>query len=193
MDEFKDWNIEFAVQEELLGTGDAVLQAESALKGFDADVLVLAGDTPLLKKETVERMLKAHHANQAHITLLSALVEIPLGYGRIIRSEGKVSKIVEEKDATPKEREIKEINAGVYLFDKKILFDSLKVIQPDNKQNEYYLTDVVRMVQTHEGIVQAIMSESIEETIGINDRQTLARVEKIMCEQQNGEEKEKER
>ncbi len=184
MNEFRDWNVVFAEQKELLGTGDAVLQAENALHDINADVLVLAGDTPLLRKGTIERMLQAHQEKGADITLLSAVVDDPFGYGRIVRSAGKVKKIVEEKDATEEEKRLQEINAGVYLFNKQKLFKFLKQIQPDNRQNEYYLTDIVRMVQDEGGDVQALKAANALETIGINDRQTLDRVEEILREQQ---------
>ncbi len=193
IDAFAKWDVVFVEQPELLGTGDAVMKAEPSLAGLDADVLVLAGDTPLLKRETIVRMLEAHHEMQADITLLSAVVEDPLGYGRIIRKDESVAKIVEEKDATDAEKDIREINAGVYLFNKEKLFQSLKQIEPDNKQNEYYLTDVIGLIQKAGGRVQAIKADTALETVGINDTETLARVQRIMYQQQNGEEEEKER
>jgi UDP-N-acetylglucosamine diphosphorylase/glucosamine-1-phosphate N-acetyltransferase len=191
MKAFSEWDVVFAEQPELLGTGDAVMKAEKYLEGVDADVLVLAGDTPLLKRDTITRMLKAHREQGADITLLSAVVQDPFGYGRIIRSGERVIGIVEEKDATEQEKAIQEINAGVYLFSKRKLFQYLRQVEPDNKQHEYYLTDVVRLVQETNGNVQAIKAETAEETVGINDRQTLARVEEIMRERNHGEEKEK--
>jgi bifunctional UDP-N-acetylglucosamine pyrophosphorylase/glucosamine-1-phosphate N-acetyltransferase len=191
MEEFSNWSVVFVEQPKLLGTGDAVLKAESSLKGSDADVLVLAGDTPLLKRDTIEGMLHAHQARDADITLLSAFVKDPTGYGRIVRSGEKVIKIVEEKDATEQEKSIEEINAGVYLFRKQKLFEFLKQVKPDNAQKEYYLTDVVHLIQETGGNVQAIKADTALETIGINDRETLVRVEKIMYEQQNEEKEEK--
>jgi bifunctional UDP-N-acetylglucosamine pyrophosphorylase/glucosamine-1-phosphate N-acetyltransferase len=182
INEFRDWGVVFVEQGELLGTGDAVLQAEPALKDSDSDVLVLAGDTPLLSPDTIVCMLRAHCEHHADVTLLSAHVEDPFGYGRIVRRDGGVSKIVEEKDATAEEKGIREINAGVYLFNKEMLFRNLRRLRPDNKQHEYYLTDVVRMTQKEKGKVQALLSGNALETIGINDRATLARVEGIMRE-----------
>jgi bifunctional UDP-N-acetylglucosamine pyrophosphorylase/glucosamine-1-phosphate N-acetyltransferase len=183
MDAFKDWDVVFAEQKELLGTGDAVMKAESALDGIEADILVMAGDTPLLRRDTIERMLQTHKEQHADVTLLSASVDKPTGYGRIVRGDGRVRKIVEEKDASEEEKNVHEINAGVYLFHKQKLFTCLKQLKPDNKQHEYYLTDVVRMIQEAGGTVLAIKADSEVETIGINDREALARVEEIIREQ----------
>lgn len=193
MEEFGEWNVEFVEQRELLGTGDAVMQAASALEGLDADVLVLAGDTPLLRRGTIERMLQVHQSGGADITLLSAIAEDPSGYGRIVRGGGEVKKIVEEKDATDQEKKIREINAGVYLFQKQKLFQHLRQVRPDNNQNEYYLTDVVRLIKENGGQVLVVTADTSLETVGINDRETLARIEKVMYERQNEAKEEKER
>jgi bifunctional UDP-N-acetylglucosamine pyrophosphorylase/glucosamine-1-phosphate N-acetyltransferase len=180
--EFADWSVSFVNQNKLLGTGDAVLLTEEALKNVDADVIVLAGDTPLLKHRTIEQMMDLHIKNKCDITLLSACIENPTGYGRIIRKGNKVVKIVEERDATEEQKAIKEINAGVYIFNKKKLFHYLKRINPNNIQKEYYLTDVIRFVQEDCGSVYVVTTDDRSEIIGINDRWMLARVAKLIRE-----------
>jgi len=182
MDKFKEWNVSFVHQDRTLGTGDAVLRTKEILKSVHADVIVLAGDTPLLKEKTIEKMMKLHSSNHSDITLLSTFLEEPEGYGRILRKGNKVVGIVEEKDATEKERYIKEINAGVYIFNKDKLFHYLKEIKPDNIQKEYYLTDVVRLIQKEYGDIQVVTTDDWKETIGINDRWTLSQVSKIIEE-----------
>lgn len=183
MEEFKNWNLLFVNQDKPLGTGDAVKRTEKILKNEDGDVIVLAGDTPLLKERTIKRMMEMHSKNHSDITLLSTFLEDPKGYGRILRKGNKVIGIVEEDDATEEEKSIKEINAGVYIFNNDKLFNSLKKIKPNNIQQEYYLTDVVRLVQKEQGNIQVLRTDDWKESIGINDRWTLSRVSRIIEEQ----------
>jgi UDP-N-acetylglucosamine pyrophosphorylase len=157
-----------------LGTGHAVMQAEAALEGFEGDVLVLSGDVPLLREATVWRLLDLHRSSRAEATVLTALLEDPGGYGRILRdSRGHVVGIVEQKDASDQEREIKEINSGIYVFRKEALFEGLGHITTDNLQKEYYLTDVFRYFWQEEAPVRAVPAEDPLEIRGVNTLQQL--------------------
>jgi bifunctional UDP-N-acetylglucosamine pyrophosphorylase/glucosamine-1-phosphate N-acetyltransferase len=180
MDRFRDWNVTFVNQTELLGTGDAVLRTENALDNIEADILVVAGDTPLLSKETVEKMMVLHLESDSDITLLSTFLDEPGGYGRIVRDKDEIVGIVEERDATHSQKEIKEINAGVYIFNREKLFKYLKEIEPDNVQKEYYLTDIVRLIGNDGGNIRVLTIDDWRETIGINDRWTMSIVSGIM-------------
>jgi len=178
--EFRDWDVEFIEQEKPLGTGDAVLKAEKALKDIDSNVIVLAGDTPLLSRNTIETMMELHSDHNVDVTLLSTILEEPSGYGRILRDGKKVVGIVEEKDTSEAEKSIKEINAGVYIFNKDKLFRYLKDVKPNNIQKEYYLTDIVRLIQKERGKIEIFRTDDWKETIGINDRWILSFVSKII-------------
>ncbi|WP_027410131.1 bifunctional UDP-N-acetylglucosamine diphosphorylase/glucosamine-1-phosphate N-acetyltransferase GlmU [Anoxybacteroides tepidamans] len=172
---------EFALQEKQLGTAHAVMQASPYLKDREGVTLVVCGDTPLITAETMKALLEHHLSTRAKATILTAIAENPTGYGRIIRNgDGHVEKIVEHKDATEKERMIKEINTGTYCFDNKALFEALTNVSNDNAQGEYYLTDVIEILKTKGEIVSAYQAPSFEETIGINDRLALSQAEKIM-------------
>ncbi len=165
---------EFVTQEPQLGTGHAVLQAESALKNFSGHVLVLSGDVPLLTKETIDEMDQLHQSRKAVATILTAEVEDPTGYGRIIRnSKGSVEKIVEHRDASPEELRVKEINSGIYLFQKKALYDGLNHITPHNVQQEYYLTDVFEYFWKHHSTVDAFKAPHVDEIQGVNTQEQL--------------------
>lgn len=158
-----------------LGTGHAVMQAEGPLRGFEGDVLVLSGDVPMLTVETAESLLSLHRSSGARATILTAVLEDAAGYGRILRNtDGSVLGIVEHKDATEEQREIKEINSGIYVFDSKLLFDSLQHITPTNAQNEYYLTDVFHYFWLHQFKVSASVAHNPLEISGIN---TVAQLE----------------
>ncbi|MDD4517396.1 MAG: bifunctional UDP-N-acetylglucosamine diphosphorylase/glucosamine-1-phosphate N-acetyltransferase GlmU, partial [Limnochordia bacterium] len=162
----------YAFQPEQLGTGHAVIQAEETLAGFEGPVLVLYGDTPMLRPETVLRLVTEHEATGAVATVLTAAIESPEGYGRILRDDlGCFAGIVEEKDATASQRQINEINTGMYCFDKASLFQSLKLISPKNVQGEYYLTDVFSHL---EGMVHTVTLDDPTEAFGVNDRIQLA-------------------
>ena len=157
------------LQEEQLGTGHAVMQSESALAAFEGDVLVLSGDVPLLTVATIDRMLALHRKTDAVATILTAELPDPTGYGRIVRQhDGFVQKIVEHRDADADQLAIREINSGIYVFDKKGLFDGLKHLSAHNAQNEYYLTDVFEYFWRHHGKVSALMAPHPDEIRGVN-------------------------
>jgi bifunctional UDP-N-acetylglucosamine pyrophosphorylase/glucosamine-1-phosphate N-acetyltransferase len=174
-------NIDYALQEEQLGTAHAVLQAEKQLKNEDGVTLVVCGDTPLITPETISAFVHHHEKENAKVTVLTAKAADPTGYGRIVREEDStVAKIVEHKDADDKERQIDEINTGTFCFDNKTLFESLKLVRNDNAQGEYYLPDVLEIVKKQGEKVAAYQTAFFEDTIGINDRVALSQAEQIM-------------
>jgi bifunctional UDP-N-acetylglucosamine pyrophosphorylase/glucosamine-1-phosphate N-acetyltransferase len=175
---------EYAVQEEQLGTAHAVMMAQPLLAGQEGITLVCAGDTPIIRPATIERMLEEHRASGAAVTVLTAVVDNPFGLGRIIRDEktGDVLRIVEEKDATPAERQIREINSSVYLFDNRLLFEALQKIDNNNSQGEYYLTDCLEVLRSTGHKVSAFTTSDPKEIQGINDRAQLATANAIIRE-----------
>lgn len=175
------------VQEEALGTGHAAQTAEPALKGFSGTVLVLCGDTPLITGETLKELVKAHKSRQAAATVLTAKVDDPHGYGRIIRGNGGVKRIVEERDVSSTEAVIREVNTGTYCFDAEKLFSVLHMLEPDNSQKELYLTDVIEIFFNQNEKVVAFQVEDSMETLGINSRAQLADAEMIMQARLNRE------
>jgi UDP-N-acetylglucosamine pyrophosphorylase len=176
-----DSRVTFAIQAEQLGTGHAVMQTEEILKDFDGDVLVLSGDVPLLTEKTMQNLLDSHYATNAAMTVLTAEVDDPTGYGRIIRTrEGAVDRIVEHRDASPAEREVKEINSGIYVFKRKELFDALRHVTPENSQHEYYLTDVFGYFVHHGMRVSAVLAEHFDEIRGINTVEQLKEAENAL-------------
>ena len=172
---------EYVLQEEQLGTGHAVLQAASVLEGKAGTTIVLCGDTPLVTKETIETLLKSHEEAHTAATVLTAYTDSPTGYGRIIRStDGNVERIVEEKDATPEEKKIGEINSGIYCFDNEKLFEALRKVKNNNAQGEYYLPDVLSILQNEGHAISAKLVDVFDELLGVNDRVALAHAERIM-------------
>ncbi len=173
--------VEIAHQREQLGTAHALMQARDALEGVDGDVLVLCGDTPLLRPETLRDLYRQHTRMGNAVTVLTAELADPAGYGRVIRSpDGRVGRIVEQKDAAPEELRVREINTGVYCFRLRGLFDALAALRSDNAQGEYYLTDIIEYYAGQGEPVGAVRVEDASEIMGINDRRQLAAVEKIM-------------
>ncbi len=172
---------EIVVQEEQLGTGHAVMQAEPFLAGMPGTLLVTCGDTPLVTEETFRQLIACHEQTKAAATVLTAVVPDPTGYGRIIRNEcGQVVKIVEQKDGTPEELAVCEVNAGIYCFDMELLWQALHHVTNDNAQGEYYLTDVIGMfVRTGYG-VSAFAAPDYKEILGVNSRQQLAEAENVL-------------
>lgn len=172
-------NISYSLQEEQLGTGHAVKCSIDFLKGKKGIVGVFAGDAPLIKPETIEKLFNTHIENNNSATLLSSIVEDPTGYGRIVRDGNEVLKIVEHKDCTEEELKINEMNAAIYCFDIESLLSSLEKLSNDNKQGEYYLTDVIGILKDEDKKVGAL-SIDYEETIGVNSRVQLAEAEEIL-------------
>ncbi len=172
---------EYVLQEEQLGTAHAVIQAESILSELEGTTLVVCGDTPLIQPETMKALFEHHHNQNAKATILTAVAGNPTGYGRVIRdANGQVSQIVEQKDATPEQQLVTEINTGTYCFDNKALFDALKLVNNENAQGEYYLPDVIEILQKQGEIVSAYTCANLDETLGVNDRVALAQAEEIM-------------
>lgn len=171
----------YAVQKQQLGTGHAVMQAADLLSDLDGQTLVISGDTPLFKAATLQKLVDYHTAKKASATVLTSIAPDPTGYGRLVRNDiGIVEKIVEQKDATPEEQAIDEINTGVYCFDNKTLFDALKLLSNDNAQGEYYLTDVIGILKKRGDIVAAYRMADFDESMGVNDRIALAKANEIM-------------
>ena len=174
-------NVKYAFQEEMLGTGHAVIQAKEYLKNKKGKVLVLNGDVPLLRPETINKLLEKSTENKEYATLLTAIYDNPRGYGRIIRDEGgNISAIVEEKDTTEEQKLIKEINAGIYCFDIVELLSALEEIKPNNAQGEYYLTDVIEIMNKKGLKTGAVVVEDNTEILGINDRIQLEMLTKVL-------------
>ncbi|MCX5706542.1 MAG: NTP transferase domain-containing protein [Candidatus Omnitrophica bacterium] len=172
---------DIAIQKKMLGTADAVKTALGKLKGFKGTVLVLYADTPLLKKETVNKLLKYHIENSLDATLLTAKLDKPQGYGRIVRDKYSVIRaIVEEKDADDFDRDIKEINTGIICFNKDSLEGALKQVRSNNRKKEYYLTDVIKILYKKGRLISAVKIEDINEALGINSQSDLAKANGIM-------------
>ena len=174
-------DIRCAMQEEQLGTGHAVACALEALSGFHGTVLILCGDTPLLRSETLTAMLEFHRDNQAAVTVLTALMDDPYGYGRVVRDvSGRVSRIVEQKDADPDEQEIREINSGIYCMDSEFLSANIREIGNDNAQKEYYLTDLLAIAVRKGLTCLALPTADADEIMGVNDRVQLAEAARVL-------------
>lgn len=170
----------FALQAEQLGTGHALLCAREALRDFSGTLLLLCGDVPLLREETLERLITEHRTNRAAVTVLTAELADPFGYGRILREGDQVLGIVEEKDASREQKAIREINTGIYAFEAPFVFEALAGVDCDNAQREYYLTDVLAAARTAGRRVGAAVLEDADEAMGINDRVQLARACAVM-------------
>ena len=181
--------VNYAFQEELLGTGHAVMQAKPFLEGKKGKVVILYGDVPIIRPETLKNLISKSIKNKEYATLLTAIYENPTGYGRIIRDEGgNIKGIVEEKDADPlQKKHIKEINSGIYCFDIEELLRAIDKIKPDNAQGEYYLTDVIR-IMNEEGLkTGAVIVEDNTEILGVNDRAQLELLTRVLRMRINSE------
>ena len=171
---FPDGPLRFALQAEQKGTGHAVRCAEEALRDFSGPVLILYGDVPLIREETLSALVEAYRSSDAPLALVSTLLDNPTGYGRVVREGGAVRRVVEHKDASPDERAIKECNAGLYVVDSRFLFEALSAVKPHNAQGEFYLTDLVEMAaQRAPGRIKVVVADPLE-TSGVNDRAELA-------------------
>ena len=178
-------DVKYVVQEEQLGTGHAIMQAYELLKDYDGDVMILCGDTPLLRYETLKEMYEAHKKSGVATTILTSIYDNPFGYGRIVKEGDKVKAIVEEKEADEETKKIKEVNAGVYCCNAKELFEALKKVTNNNEKGEFYLTDIVG-IQVGEGktVASFVLSDN-EEILGVNSKVELAQASKILRERKN--------
>lgn len=175
-EKFPGKNIEYAIQEEQLGTGHAVIQTKELLKDFDGEALILSGDVPLLRFETVQSLIDEHIINNNAATLLTTVFNDAYGYGRIVRDgNGNFMKIVEHKDATEEEKKINEINPAIYVVNSKVLFDALSKISPENNQKEYYLTDIFHFIPK-EQIGTLVTNDELEVT-GVNSIEQLEEID----------------
>jgi len=168
-------NVTYALQREQLGTAHALLAAHEHLAGYDGELLVLVGDNPYICAAALQKLIASHRQNQAQCTFISAVFPAgPPPYGRIIRdSQGQVRGVVEEKDATPEQRQIREVNASIYLFDNRVVFPRLAQIDNHNAKKEFYLTDIIAILTRENFKVQAVQADDCAIAIGINDRQDL--------------------
>ena len=185
--------LSFVEQPVQRGTGEAALIGLSGLPDdleggadFDADVIVLPGDTPLLTAETIGELVRRHRESDVAATVLTAVLDDPTGYGRVVRGKnGRVARIVEHRDATPEEREIAEVNTSIYCFKRSLLAPALRRLEPDNAQGEYYLTDVISVLATAGHAVDSVVAPSAAEASGVNDRLQLAAAETEMRRRTN--------
>ncbi|TRZ94965.1 bifunctional UDP-N-acetylglucosamine diphosphorylase/glucosamine-1-phosphate N-acetyltransferase GlmU [bacterium] len=174
------------IQQRLIGTADAVKQSARLLKNFQGTLLVLYADNPLLKKETVKKLIRHHIENNLDATVLTAHLKNPTGYGRILRDKySSICGIIEDKDADAFQKDIKEINTGIACFNKKKLFAALSRIRPDNRKKEYYLTDIISILYKNGGLVDGVKITDINEALGINTQLDLAKANRIMQERIN--------
>lgn len=171
-------DVEFVVQEPQLGTGHAVQQARVLFAGYSGDVLVLCGDTPLLTGTTLRALWETHRHSRAAATVLTAELDDPSGYGRVIRgAQGEVLRIVEQRDASEEERAVREINSGLYVFSASDLFAALAKVDADNAQREYYLTDTLEILRHAGKRVAAYVCSDPREVLGVNDPDQLREAE----------------
>ncbi len=178
-------NSSYVLQNEQLGTGHAVIQAKDKLKDYDGDVMVVCGDTPLLKPETLKKLYNFHKDSGAVTTILTSIYENPFGYGRIVKENGLVKAIVEEKEANDEVKKIKEVNAGVYCFNSKELFKALNKINNNNEKGEYYLTDVIGIQVNENKKVRSFILEDSMEILGVNSKVELAQAGNILRDRKN--------
>ncbi|MCB0307953.1 MAG: bifunctional N-acetylglucosamine-1-phosphate uridyltransferase/glucosamine-1-phosphate acetyltransferase [Bdellovibrionales bacterium] len=170
-------SVEWVLQSEMKGTGDAVKTAKPCFDGFPGPILILYGDIPGIRVETLRRLRMLHDSAKNAVTLLTADLEEPTGYGRVVvAGDGLVARIVEEKDATLEEKEITEVNTGIGFYDPKFLWEAIDRLKPTNQQGEYYLTDVISDARTHGRSVGRMQIKEPLEALGINDRSTLSEV-----------------
>ena len=171
----------FAMQPEQRGTGDAVESARALFEDSDSVLVVLSGDVPMIRADTLKRLVEHHRTTRSDCSLLTVRFENPTGYGRVIRDEqNRFVRIVEQKDATEEERQIKEINAGIYCFDTRKLYKALRSLKPSNQQAEYYLTDVPAILLAEGGTITCFLHTDAREVTGINTRAELAEFENLL-------------
>lgn len=177
------FKVDFAVQEKLLGTGDAVKSAMPCLKRDTKDVLVLCGDVPLIRESTLQDLLQRHKESRSKISVLATDVDDPKGYGRIVLDENnQLLCIREEADASENEKKIKRVNAGIYCFDKKLLVSAIDEIRPDNNQAEYYLTDVIEIARKRQEKISVVTMDDSRQVMGVNTLEQLEKAESLLHE-----------
>ena len=165
-------NIEYAIQNQQLGTGHAIKQCEKNINNLNGDILILSGDVPMISEKTLMNLIKEHKNNKSLATLISATIKDPTGYGRIKRDENNnFTSIIEHKDANKNDLLIKEINAGIYIFDIKTLFNKLSKINNNNNQKEYYLGDVLKYIDKNK--ISIYNTPNFNEILGINNKEQL--------------------
>jgi bifunctional UDP-N-acetylglucosamine pyrophosphorylase / glucosamine-1-phosphate N-acetyltransferase len=178
-------NLTFVVQEPQLGTAHALMTAEATLAAKSGTVVLLSGDVPLLRHNTLKNLIDRHRQTRAAMTVLTAVVDAPHGYGRIVRSGEKIARIVEDKDASSAEREIREINSGIYAFELDGLFEAVRTIASENAQGEYYLPDLVSIYRQRGQGVETVTVERPHEILGINSRAELTLMNHILKNEKN--------
>ncbi|MEE2840633.1 MAG: NTP transferase domain-containing protein [Acidobacteriota bacterium] len=189
-DTVADYGVEFVVQEEPLGTGHAVMSASPLLKKLSGSLLVISGDTPMVRIQTLERLFEARKKHHADEIVLTGAYEDPQGYGRIIRDhKGEAVDIIEEKDATADQKEIREVNTGIACFKIDTLLQGLSHLSRNNAAGEYYLTDLVRIFCGLGHTVRTLQSSYPDETLGINSLEELAQAEEKMREEEDRRQK----
>lgn len=177
---------QFVHQEEQLGTAHAVNTAKELLNDKKGTTIVICGDTPLITEDTISSLIAFHESENAKATVLSAKVNNPFGYGRIVRNEqGDVLEIVEQKDASEEQNAINEISSGIFAFDNEKLFQTLEEVKNDNAQGEYYLPDVISILKAQNEKISAYVTEDVDEIMGVNDRVQLSQAEQKMKERIN--------
>jgi bifunctional UDP-N-acetylglucosamine pyrophosphorylase/glucosamine-1-phosphate N-acetyltransferase len=180
-------NLQFVVQEPQLGTAHALLQTKPVLAHRTGTAVLLSGDVPVLSRETLNGLISTHTDANAAATVLTAVIDRPYGYGRVVRKQGRIARIVEERDASAAQREIREINSGIYAFAIEPLFDALEQIAADNVQGEYYLPDLIAIYRRRRRVVTTFTIQDAVEIRGINSRTELAEVSKMVRQQKNEE------
>ena len=184
--------LEYAFQEEPTGTGAAVKIALKKIKEEKGNIIILSGDIPLLSKKSLNKLLDYHKKNACHVTIMTFCPDDQSGYGRVIRENDEIIKIVEERDATDSEKKIKEVNGGIYAFSLEYLRKALKKISPNNAQGEYYLTDVIALIRKDGGKIGGFKNKNAWELKGVNTRNDLSdiidtlRIKKIKALQEKG-------
>ena len=176
---------EIVLQAEQLGTGHAVRQAGEAISSASGPIVILCADTPLLTTRTLQSLIELHAESRAAVTLITATADDPFGYGRVVRGKSGVMRIIEEKDATPAQRKIMEVNAGIYCFEKKFLLSALDGIGKNNAQGEYYLPDTISLARKKKLRVSAFHSEDPSEVMGVNTRADLSNAERVLRRRTN--------
>ncbi len=177
----------FVVQEPQLGTAHALLTAEPALHSAQGTLMLLSGDVPFLASATLKTLLNHHAASTSALTVVTAVVDDPEGYGRIVRNGEGIARIVEQRDASPAERRIQEINSGIYAFDLDGLFDAVRSIASENAQHEYYLPDLVQIYRRRGRVVETMSVTNPNEILGVNSRSELATMKRLMRERKNAQ------